>query len=196
MRTTGDVSYLDRDTDATAPQQTAGGPPALLPLGGIRYVVLYCSLDASGRGVFAMTMPAAERGVVVVLHPSAAVAREVTGVLLERLWREARGQAAQVRRVSPAAGSQGGRIDIEHTRDNWIRSRSGVRVGTGQGRRRGRMVAGSQMSSCCEGVEHLTSDKVQQWRYLSGGWVSDRSTALRSACGTLGASSRHHRSSY
>ncbi|GLC51172.1 hypothetical protein PLESTB_000473800 [Pleodorina starrii] len=96
MRTTGEVGYLDRDTSDPAQASAPSPPSALLPLGGIRHVVLYSSLDpGSGRGVFAMTLPAAERGVVVVLQPSAAAAKEVTGVLLERLWRDARAAAEQ-----------------------------------------------------------------------------------------------------
>ncbi|GLI69097.1 hypothetical protein VaNZ11_013643, partial [Volvox africanus] len=102
MRTTAEVGYLDQDTEAAGahPQQPAGGPPLALPLGGIRHVVLYSSMDGSGRGVFVLTQAAVERGLVVVLQPSSVAAREVTGVLLERLWRDARAHAAQEGGVS------------------------------------------------------------------------------------------------
>ncbi|GFR41062.1 hypothetical protein Agub_g1699, partial [Astrephomene gubernaculifera] len=94
---TGEVGYLDRDPEAdpsAAPPPAATTSPLSLQLAGIRHIVLYSSLDGSGRGLFALTLPAAERGVLVVLQPSSAAAREVTPALLERLWREARAAAA------------------------------------------------------------------------------------------------------
>ncbi len=48
----------------------------------------------AGRGVFALSLPALQRGVLVVLQPTAAAAKEVTPQLLERLWREAAAAAA------------------------------------------------------------------------------------------------------
>lgn len=56
--------------------------------------MLYSSLDGSGRGLFALTAPAQQRGHIILLQPSAAAAREVAPALLERLWREARAAAA------------------------------------------------------------------------------------------------------
>ncbi|KAG2442618.1 hypothetical protein HXX76_002703 [Chlamydomonas incerta] len=103
MRTTGEVGYLDSEPEpepepgaAAAVGAGAGAAPQEAPglRLGLRHVVLYSSLDGSGRGLFALTAPAQQRGLLVLLQPSSAAAREVGAPLLERLWREARAAAA------------------------------------------------------------------------------------------------------
>ncbi|KXZ56813.1 hypothetical protein GPECTOR_1g732 [Gonium pectorale] len=79
MRTTGEVGYLDTEFDTTDPAVQPAPAAGPLPLAGVRHVVLYSSSDGGGRGLYCLTLPAAGRGVVVVLQPSAAAAREEGG---------------------------------------------------------------------------------------------------------------------
>jgi hypothetical protein len=65
------------------------GPEGLGPL---RYITLYHSADAGrGRGVYCLLLPAAARGLLVVVQPSALAQREVTPAALERAWRDGLG---------------------------------------------------------------------------------------------------------
>lgn len=75
MRTTAQCSYLE-----------GGGVEGL---GALRYIALYQSADTQhGRAVYCLLLPSQQRGVVVVVQPSVAAAHEVTGLLLERSWKE------------------------------------------------------------------------------------------------------------
>lgn len=76
MKTTTECPYLEGD-----------GPEGLGPM---RYVVLFHSSDpAHGKGVYCLLLPALQRGLIVMMQPSTAAAREVTHSILERSWREA-----------------------------------------------------------------------------------------------------------
>jgi hypothetical protein len=81
-------------------------------LGRLRHAALVLSTDAaSGRSVYALLMPVAQRALVVVVQPGGGGQREVTPAVLDRCWREAlqmqqqaaaaAGGAAQVRPCVP-----------------------------------------------------------------------------------------------